>query len=65
MRFYRSTRHFELAGNFGIVAALQQKFDDLLLAGSQSNGLLRHSFLQSLHFLLGSVLRTLGCFQNT
>jgi hypothetical protein len=42
--FHGSARHFELAGNFGVVAALQEKFDDLLLAGSQSNGLLRHPF---------------------
>jgi len=32
--FHSSARHLELAGNFSIVAALQEKFDDLLLARS-------------------------------
>jgi hypothetical protein len=42
VRLYGSARHVELAGNFGIVAALQKEFDDLLFARSQPNGLLRH-----------------------
>jgi hypothetical protein len=50
--FHGSARHLELAGNFGIVAALQEKFDDLLLAWSQPNRLLRHPRLLFLHFWL-------------
>jgi hypothetical protein len=50
MSFHGSARHLELAGNFGIVAALQKQFDNLLLAWSQPNRLLRHSCLLSLHF---------------
>ncbi len=42
MSLYRSARHLELAGDFGIVTALQKQFDDLLLARSQPNGLLVH-----------------------
>jgi hypothetical protein len=34
MRLYGSARHLELAGNLGIVAALQKQFDDLLFARS-------------------------------
>ncbi|MFY9742872.1 MAG: hypothetical protein WA252_17170 [Candidatus Sulfotelmatobacter sp.] len=32
--FHGPARHLELAGDFGIVTALQEKFDDLLLAWS-------------------------------
>jgi len=32
MSFDRPPRHFELAGNLGIVAALQQQLDNLLFA---------------------------------
>jgi len=34
MGFYGSARHLEFAGDLGIVTALQQQFDDLLLARS-------------------------------
>jgi hypothetical protein len=34
MSLHGSARHFELTGNLGIVTALQEQFDDLLLAGS-------------------------------
>jgi hypothetical protein len=34
MSLHSSARHLELAGNFGIVAALQKQFDDLLFARS-------------------------------
>jgi hypothetical protein len=34
MSLHRSARHLELAGNLGIVAALQKQFDDLLFARS-------------------------------
>jgi hypothetical protein len=34
MGFNGSARHFELAGNFRVVAALQKQFDDLLFARS-------------------------------
>jgi hypothetical protein len=44
MCLYRSTRHLELAGDFGVVAALQKQFDDLLFARSQPNGLLVHHY---------------------
>jgi hypothetical protein len=32
--FHSSARHLELTGNLGIVAALQEQFDDLLFARS-------------------------------
>jgi len=32
MSLHGSARHLELAGDFGIVAALQQQFDNLLFA---------------------------------
>jgi hypothetical protein len=34
MSLYGSARHFKLAGNFGIVAALQKQLNDLLFARS-------------------------------
>jgi hypothetical protein len=34
MSFYGSARHLELAGNLGVVTALQKQFDDLLFARS-------------------------------
>jgi hypothetical protein len=34
MSLHGSSRHFELAGNLGVVAALQKQFDDLLFARS-------------------------------
>jgi hypothetical protein len=37
-----SARHFEFAGDFGIVTTLQKQFDDLLFARSQPNRLLDH-----------------------
>jgi hypothetical protein len=42
MGFDGSARHIELAGDFGIVTALQKQFDDLPLTRSQPNGLLVH-----------------------
>jgi len=42
MSLYGSARHLQLAGDLGIVTALQKQFDDLLLARPQPNGLLRH-----------------------
>jgi hypothetical protein len=35
-------RHFQFAGNFGIVTTLQQEVGDLLLSRTQANSLLRH-----------------------
>jgi hypothetical protein len=32
MRFHSSARHFELAGDFRIVTALQKQLDDLLFS---------------------------------
>jgi hypothetical protein len=34
MGLHGSARHLELAGNFGIVTALQKQFDDLLFSRS-------------------------------
>jgi hypothetical protein len=34
MSLHGSTRHLELAGDFGIVTALQKQLDDLLFARS-------------------------------
>jgi hypothetical protein len=42
MSLYGSARHVELAGDFGIITALQKQFDDLLFARPQPNGLLHH-----------------------
>jgi hypothetical protein len=42
MSFHGSARHLELAGNLGVVAALQEQFNNLLFTWSQPNGLLRH-----------------------
>lgn len=44
MSLHGSARHVELAGDLGIVTALQKQFDDLLFARSQPNGLLHHHF---------------------
>jgi hypothetical protein len=45
MRLDCPSCHVELTGNLGVVTALQEQFDDLLLAWSQPNCL----FLHSLH----------------
>jgi hypothetical protein len=37
MRFHRTAGHFELLGNFCVVAALKQQLGDLLLARAQAN----------------------------
>jgi hypothetical protein len=42
MRFYGSARHIQLAGDFGVVAALQEQFHNLLLARAEPNGLFPH-----------------------
>jgi hypothetical protein len=42
---YCSTSHFELAGNLGVIASLQQQFDDLLFARTEPNDLLLHPSL--------------------
>jgi hypothetical protein len=34
MSLYSSSRHLELAGDLGVVTALQEQFDDLLFARS-------------------------------
>jgi hypothetical protein len=44
MGLHGSARHLELAGDFGVVTALQKQFDDLLFARPQPNGLLRHHY---------------------
>jgi len=45
MGFHGSPRHFELAGNFGVVASLQQQLYDLLFARTEPNSLLLHPTL--------------------
>lgn len=42
MRLYGSASHVELLGYFGVVAALQQKFGNLLLTWTQPDRLLVH-----------------------
>jgi hypothetical protein len=42
MRFHGSPCHVELSGDFGVVAALQQQFDNLLFARTEPNSLLLH-----------------------
>ena len=42
MSLHGPARHLELAGDFGIVTALQKQFDDLLFARSKPKGLLVH-----------------------
>jgi hypothetical protein len=56
MSLYGSARHLELAGNLGVVTALQKQFDNLLFARSKPNGLLRH------HYPLGLDSPTLKTF---
>jgi hypothetical protein len=41
MSLYGAPGHFELAGNFGVVAALQKQLDNLLLPRTETNFLLR------------------------
>jgi hypothetical protein len=45
MCFDGSSRHLQLAGDFGIITALQKQFDDLLFTRTEPNGLLLHSYL--------------------
>jgi hypothetical protein len=42
MSLHGTPRHIELAGDFGIVATLQQQFDNLLFARPQPNSLILH-----------------------
>jgi len=56
MSLHGSARHLELAGNFGIVTALQKQFDDLLFARSKPYGLLHHRYPLGLKFALQTVL---------
>jgi hypothetical protein len=42
MRLHRAPGHFELGGNFRIVAALQQQLSNLLFARAQTNRLFLH-----------------------
>jgi len=45
MSFHGSPRHVELARDFGVIASLQQQFDNLLFARTEPNSLLLHSSL--------------------
>jgi len=45
MSFHSAPRHFELAGNFGVITSLQKQVHDLLFARTEPNGLLVHSTL--------------------
>jgi hypothetical protein len=40
-----STRHLQLLRDFGVVTALQEQFNNLLLARTQPNGLFPHRYL--------------------
>jgi hypothetical protein len=42
MRLYGSARHIQLAGNFGVITALQKQFNNLLFARAEPNGLFPH-----------------------
>jgi hypothetical protein len=42
MRFYSPPCHFQLAGDFGVITALQQQFYDLPFARPKPNGLIIH-----------------------
>src|SRR5580704_5369294 len=44
MRLHGSASHLELAGDLGVVTALQKQFNNLLLARSQPDRLLRHHY---------------------
>jgi hypothetical protein len=63
MSLHGSARHLELAGNLGIVTALQQQFDDLLFTRSQPNGLLRHRYPRVLDSPPPKTFAQLGGFQ--
>jgi hypothetical protein len=58
MRLHGSARHLQLAGNFGVVTALQKQFDDLLFARSKPNGLLDH------HSLLPPLVQVLRLYSQ-
>jgi hypothetical protein len=42
MSLHGAPRHLELAGNLGVVAALQKQLHNLLLAGPEPNCLIPH-----------------------
>jgi hypothetical protein len=67
MSFHGAPRHFELAGNFGVVTALQQQFDNLLFAWTEPHGRLLHSILPFFLFwprLLGHVSPGVACISQ-
>ena len=51
MGFHSSARHLELTRDFGVIAALQEQFHDLLLAGTKPDSGFRHPFLLVLQFV--------------
>ncbi len=58
-----SPRHVQLLGDLGVVTALQEQFNNLLLARSEPNGLFSH---QVPLFQLESVaLRGVGAFPKS
>jgi hypothetical protein len=59
---HRSARHFELTGNLGIVTALQEQLDNLLLPRPKPNGLLRHLYPLGLIRQHAKTLVEPGCF---
>jgi hypothetical protein len=65
MSLHGPARHLELAGDFGIVTALQKQFDDLLFARSKPNGLLVHYSPYGLDSPGLKTQYTAGCFQIT
>jgi hypothetical protein len=65
MSLHGSARHLELGGNLGIVTALQEQFDNLLLTRAQPNGLLRHRYPHGFWICLRSeTFAQLGGFHN-
>jgi hypothetical protein len=58
MSFYGSSRHLQLTGNFGVVTALQEQFNDLLFARPQPNGLFLHRFPPEIDFSRPKLGRT-------
>ncbi|MFZ0730796.1 MAG: hypothetical protein WAM79_00595 [Candidatus Sulfotelmatobacter sp.] len=42
MSFHGSPCHFQLGGDLGVITALQEQLNDLLLSWTEPNGLLVH-----------------------
>jgi hypothetical protein len=62
MSLHGSARHLELAGDLGVVTALQEQFDNLFFPRSEPNGLLRHYYPLGLVRQRAKTSMELGCF---